>query len=62
MPWYEGYWSHVFYCEAPFYASMEDAQVQIQFRVEDSTGMGSTEISNYFYCKEYSVEQPYLGP
>ncbi|WNG58811.1 hypothetical protein F0U59_31820 [Archangium gephyra] len=62
MPWYEGYWSHVFYCEAPMYASMEDAQVQIQFRVEDSTGMGSTESSNYFYCKEYSVEQPYLDP
>lgn len=59
MPWYEGSWSHVFSCEAPLYATQDDAQVQIQFKVRDSTGMESTVRSNSFYCKEYSVERPY---
>ncbi|MET0401461.1 MAG: hypothetical protein ABW123_03620 [Cystobacter sp.] len=61
-PWHDGDWSYTFYCEPPLYASMDDGRVQVDFKVRDSAGMESVTHSQVFYCKDYSIEHPYLAP
>jgi hypothetical protein len=59
MPWYDGSWSHVFSCESPLYASIDDGRVQVEFKVRDGSGMESVANSQLFYCLEYSIDQPF---
>lgn len=59
LPWYEGNWTHVMSCEAPLYASLDDAQVQVQFKVRDSTGMESVVTSDLLYCLTNSIDLLY---